>query len=517
MSIGIFIDSFLKRYHDTDYFTKTRARLLMIFLSVTVIIIATFTMFLLFAGFETFFRTFKITGVFVAGLLVCLNLLKKGRYVFAANLFIFLSSMTVGGGFIMHIFIQRELLYSTYSYFIYPCLMLCVIFSDRFFLSITSALFILVSFFVFSTQIRTGDPVYRRTVILALIDSIFSILFMYVISVLVMNIFRKNAEQFRLEADRGSRQNLFIRNTLGENSNKLVKEVDSISGKIINLSENSQQEASAVEEITATVEELSGGIENVSAISKSQSDGQRELKGVLDRLSESVSKMNAIITETIAEAGAVSSRAVEGERSLVSMSSGIVKIGESSREMTEILGIIHDISDQINLLSLNAAIEAARAGDAGRGFAVVADEISKLADKTSSSLKEIERLIRNNDDEIHQRIGEVDRAVSTISAIIAGVNSIDRRVKSIVTYTDEQIAANNKVNESTEELRRRSEQITHATAEQQQAVGEIVNSLSEINNLSQSNSAGAVLMADNARRLSLLVSAFNRTIEDYKE
>ena len=88
----------------------------------------------------------------------------------------------------------------------------------------------------------------------------------------------------------------------------------------------------------------------------------------------------------------------------------------SSREMMGIVDIINDISEKINLLSLNAAIEAARAGDAGRGFAVVADEISKLADQTAISIKEIDRLIKVNNDEITAGGDNIDSAIDTISA-----------------------------------------------------------------------------------------------------
>jgi len=177
------------------------------------------------------------------------------------------------------------------------------------------------------------------------------------------------------------------------------------------------------------------------------------------------------------------------------------KIGASSREMTGIIKIINDISDQINLLSLNAAIEAARAGDAGRGFAVVADEISKLADQTAASIKEIDSLISVNEREIERGMTNVNETVGVIGTIIDGVSSIAGVMDSIYESTEKQLGINENVNREAGAVKGRSDEIANATGEQKIAITEIVKSISSINELTQAIASGSEEMSGNSEEM----------------
>jgi methyl-accepting chemotaxis protein len=122
--------------------------------------------------------------------------------------------------------------------------------------------------------------------------------------------------------------------------------------------------------------------------------------------------------------------------------------------MSGILKIINEISEQINLLSLNAAIEAARAGDAGRGFAVVADEISQLADRTAQSLKEIASLISINNREIGEGQQGVDDAMNVIGRLVEGIGQINETTRAITGFMQDLAGVSQTVSGQSVEVRR---------------------------------------------------------------
>jgi methyl-accepting chemotaxis protein len=184
------------------------------------------------------------------------------------------------------------------------------------------------------------------------------------------------------------------------------------------------------------------------------------------------------------------------------MDASIQKIRSSSDEVSNIVKMINDISDQINLLSLNAAIEAARAGDSGRGFAVVADEISKLADQTATSIKDIDRLIKVNEGEILTGLSNVNSTVEIISDIIQGVNEISTMIRSNNALMDEQVDINNIANSEMQGIKNRSNEIKHSTEEQKIASVEIIKSISNISQTAQITATGAEEITANSEEIS---------------
>lgn len=306
-----------------------------------------------------------------------------------------------------------------------------------------------------------------------------------------------------------------LRSTIGniQNiSNEVATSAEEMSGTSVSFADNAQSQAASAEQVTATVEEVSAGVENVAGNALSQFDRLSSFIKQMQHLSESINEMGQRLQEALNISRDIATTAKFGEESLNNMTSSMGRIIESSNEMTNIVDMINGISEQINLLSLNAAIEAARAGDAGRGFAVVADEISKLADQTASSIKEIDKFIRSNTDEINRGKENINSTIKTISAIIKGVNDIGDMMNVLSDFMKKQLDTNAVVNRDALEMRNRSNEMKGSTEEQKTAVAEIVKSVSSINELTQANAAGAEEIAGTSESISSMAENLKRAV-----
>ena len=274
-------------------------------------------------------------------------------------------------------------------------------------------------------------------------------------------------------------------------SDSLVENMVRLSASTGNLSENLQSQAASVEEISATTEEVASGMVNVAQSAEEQYENLRELIRLMDSLSGTINDINARMHETSVMAGGIAGEAQKGEATMKDMADAMKNVKNSSGEMNNIISIINDISDKINLLSLNAAIEAARAGDAGRGFAVVADEISKLAEQTSSSIGEIDRLIKGNEKDIDRGIGRMNETYGLMSRIIGSVDSIRQAIESHSVHTELQMKIKNETVDKAGQVIEKSDRIRMSTVEQKVAIDEVARSISNINQMIQLNSGEA--------------------------
>lgn len=323
-------------------------------------------------------------------------------------------------------------------------------------------------------------------------------------------------ERVRVEAERNRKQNEFIRDVLKKHSQNIYGSTGNLSHDLAVFNDNSREQAAATEEISASMEEISAAVENVKASVDDQLLTIDLLIGTMKDLTGSVDKLGSTVSGALTMINQVAANAVSGEESLRVMNDSMVKIGGSSGEIIGIVGIIYDISDRINLLALNAAIEAARAGEAGRGFAVVADEISKLADQTADSVKNISGLIKNNEVEIASGMEKMNGAVERINLIMKDIGDIVNMINTISEQAGLQIAASNTVNRNADVVKGRSQQIAGAMNEQSTATVEIMKTVNSISAFAQENSQRIASITEASRSVVSMVQQLTGEIEDFQ-
>jgi methyl-accepting chemotaxis protein len=259
-------------------------------------------------------------------------------------------------------------------------------------------------------------------------------------------------------------------------SDNLASASVQLSSSSYEMSQNIQEESSraiqvatASEEMTQTVMEIA---KNAVTISNSSSDtlGQAQTGGEM-------------VENTIKAINVIASTAGEFSRIINSLS-------DSSKQIGNIAGTISDIADQTNLLALNAAIEAARAGEHGRGFAVVADEVRKLAEQTTTATKEIDKTIGSIRGEVGKAITAMDQTTSQVesgvtratesgnglNAIIASVTQLQSMILQIASATEE-------IHATTEGIAQDIEHIAGTTRENSSAAEQITQSSTEMSQL----------------------------------
>ena len=201
-------------------------------------------------------------------------------------------------------------------------------------------------------------------------------------------------------------------------------EVANASGEIATATTDLSQRT---EEQAASLEQTSASMEQISATVKKNAD------------SAIVASQSASATREVANRGGeVVAQAVEA----------MSRIEGSSKQMADIIGVIDEIARQTNLLALNAAVEAARAGDAGRGFAVVASEVRSLAQRSSQAAKDISQLINNSTLQVKDGVDLVNRAGQQLKDIVESINGVAAIVTDIANASSEQASGIEQVNKA---------------------------------------------------------------------
>lgn len=254
------------------------------------------------------------------------------------------------------------------------------------------------------------------------------------------------------------------------------------------ISQASQQQSEAASAMAAAVEELTTSIEQVA-------QRAQQAQASADQTRDQSRQGSSVVRNTANEMRAIASKV----RDSAEMTR---KLGERSQAIDSIVGTIRDIADQTNLLALNAAIEAARAGEQGRGFAVVADEVRKLAERTSQSTQQIGGLIAT--------------IRSEIEVVVGDMQSGEVQMESGVALAEQAQSAIDAISNNANEINQLVHDISLALKEQTVASQDVARNVEQVAQLSEENSRAVMQTADATVHLKTLASQLDKAVHSFR-
>lgn len=338
-------------------------------------------------------------------------------------------------------------------------------------------------------------------------------------------------------ADLTGRLDILTRDEMGEiayHFNQFVDQIHQIIDKSKTIAGRAFQAAQEITDLSWTIAEdartqhhnidvartsmdhIREAVDTIENLSNQQTENIEKLVMKIGKWSEITERMSSSLESLTELSGNTAEKAKGGDERLQKTHESINRINHSATRITEVVGLIQDISEQVDLLALNASIEAARAGDVGRGFAVVAQEISNLAVKTANNINEIDKLVVQNNDEVKSGVENIQGTIEIMAAIIQDTQGMSGKIKELDGFMDEQLAINGEVEGIAGIVDDKAKQIRDSTSNSNEAIQEIADSVGKISVISEKNSEVAVSLTNDAQESELMARQMKESVEIFK-
>lgn len=276
--------------------------------------------------------------------------------------------------------------------------------------------------------------------------------------------------------------------TINETSEQVSSSAQETQTTARHLADAAQSQAQRISTATTAINQIASLMDNVSKDSAESAD-------VAERSVQIASHGAEVVRETISGMDSIRDQIQE-------TSKRIKRLGESSQEIGSIVELINDIAEQTNILALNAAIQAASAGEAGRGFAVVADEVQRLAERSASATKRIETLVQAIQSDTNEAVNSMEQ---TTAEVVAGARK-----------AEDAGSALGDIERVSHDLSALIQNISTAAREQSAAATDISQSMNAIQEITSQTSQGASQTAESIGYLAQLASDLRRSVAHFK-
>ncbi|MDR2662942.1 MAG: methyl-accepting chemotaxis protein [Treponema sp.] len=292
--------------------------------------------------------------------------------------------------------------------------------------------------------------------------------------------------------------------------NEITANIQSIKGRVINQSASVTETNTTMEQITSYINKLNGHIEDQSAsVSRSSS--------AIEEMLANIQSVTQTLVNNAGNVTALSAASDVGRSGLQEVAADIQEIARESEGLLEINAVMENIASQTNLLSMNAAIEAAHAGEAGKGFAVVADEIRKLAESSGEQSKTISLVLKKIKGSIDKITSSTDEVLNKFEAINNGVRIVSEQEENIRNAMEEQSSGSQQILEVIGKLNDITRMVRDGSMEMLEGSKEIIHESKNLEIVTQEISNGMNEMAGGADEINTAVNSVNSISGENKE
>ncbi|MDR0290931.1 MAG: methyl-accepting chemotaxis protein [Treponema sp.] len=293
--------------------------------------------------------------------------------------------------------------------------------------------------------------------------------------------------------------------------------VTQITTNVENVKNRVLHQSSSVSKSNNAVKQISGNIRSLSDHVDEQSESVAQSSSAIEEMLANVRSVTQTLIHNEANVNHLASAAGTGRSGLQNVVSDIQEIAKQSEGLMEINAVMENISSQTNLLSMNAAIEAAHAGESGRGFAVVASEIRKLAESSSVQSKTISEVLKKIKTAIDKITSSTNTVLAKFEAIDSGVRTVSQQEDAIRLSMEEQNEGSQQILEAIGKLNELTRQVKTGSTEMQDGSKQIMNESRSLAEATEEISGGMDDMENGVNQIGIAVDQVNETSVETKQ